>query len=247
MQFTSEATPDGVSAKDFRLGAVPGVLWTPTATIQPRPLVLLAHGGGQHSKSPGVAARARFYVTECGYSVAAVDAPGHGDRPRTEDDERFTVRLRALMADGGDIGPLIADNNRRLAAQAVPEWQTTVDALLRRDDIGATTAIGFWGVSLGSTVGMPLVARDQRIVAAVFGLAGNPALARDAARVTVPVQFLMQWDDEFVEREAALALYDAFGSNEKTLHANPGRHTSVPAFEMESSARFFTRHLTPPA
>lgn len=247
MQFTSEATPDGVSAKDFRVGAVPGVLWTPTATIQPRPLVLLAHGGGQHSKSPGVAARARFYVTECGYSVAAVDAPGHGDRPRTEDDERFTVRLRALMADGGDIGPLIADNNRRLAAQAVPEWQTTVDALLRRDDIGATTAIGFWGVSLGSTVGMPLVARDQRIVAAVFGLAGNPALARDAARVTVPVQFLMQWDDEFVEREAALALYDAFGSNEKTLHANPGRHTSVPAFEMESSARFFTRHLTPPA
>jgi hypothetical protein len=55
-------------------------------------------------------------------------------------------------------------------------------------------------------------------------------------------EFLLQWDDELVPREAGLALFDAFASREKTLHANPGRHTEVPAFELESSARFFTRH-----
>jgi len=45
-------------------------------------------------------------------------------------------------------------------------------------------------------------------------------------------------------RESGLALFDAFGSAEKTLHANPGPHMGVPAFELESSERFFTRHLS---
>jgi hypothetical protein len=27
------------------------------------------------------------------------------------------------------------------------------------------------------------------------------------------------------------------------MHANPGRHAEVPAFELESSERFFGRHL----
>jgi hypothetical protein len=40
-----------------------------------------------------------------------------------------------------------------------------------------------------------------------------------------------------------MALFDAFASREKTLHANPGRHAGVPAFELDSSQRFFTRHL----
>jgi len=53
----------------------------------------------------------------------------------------------------------------------------------------------------------------------------------------------VQWDDELVPRDSGLALFDAFASREKTLHANPGRHTGVPAFELDSSERFFTRHL----
>jgi hypothetical protein len=31
------------------------------------------------------------------------------------------------------------------------------------------------------------------------------------------VEFLLQWDDEAVTRDAALALFDAFASAEKTL------------------------------
>jgi hypothetical protein len=57
------------------------------------------------------------------------------------------------------------------------------------------------------------------------------------------VQFLLQWDDERVPREHGLALFDAFGSAEKTLHVNPGRHGELPAHELESSLRFFDRHL----
>ena len=48
---------------------------------------------------------------------------------------------------------------------------------------------------------------------------------------------------ELVLRDSGLALFDAFASPEKTLHANPGRHAGVPAFELDSSERFFARHL----
>jgi fermentation-respiration switch protein FrsA (DUF1100 family) len=68
-------------------------------------------------------------------------------------------------------------------------------------------------------------------------------LAEAATQVTIPVEFLLQWDDELIPRESGLALFDAFASPEKSLHANPGRHGDVPMFEVESSLRFFGRHL----
>jgi hypothetical protein len=57
------------------------------------------------------------------------------------------------------------------------------------------------------------------------------------------VEFLMQWDDERVPRAQSLALFEAFASAEKTLHANPGKHAELPAFEDDSTLRFFDRHL----
>jgi hypothetical protein len=56
-------------------------------------------------------------------------------------------------------------------------------------------------------------------------------------------QVLLQWDDELVARADGLALFDAFGSACKTLHANPGRHGEVPLSELDSTERFFARHL----
>jgi fermentation-respiration switch protein FrsA (DUF1100 family) len=103
--------------------------------------------------------------------------------------------------------------------------------------------VGYWGVSLGTLIGVPLAAAEPRIRAGVFGLAGAGVLAEAAARVKVPVEFLLQWDDELVPRADGLALFDAFASAEKTLHANPGRHMEVPEFELDSSERFFARHL----
>lgn len=61
--------------------------------------------------------------------------------------------------------------------------------------------------------------------------------------MTIPVQLLLQWDDELVPRASGLALFDALASSDKTLHANSGRHLDVPRFEIESAERFFLRHL----
>ena len=241
MRFIAETTSNGVSERLFTVDEIPGVLWSPVGATGRRPLVLLGHGGGQHKKAPDLVARAHRYVRARGFAVAAIDAPGHGDRPRTRQDERFSATVRERAAAGEPIGPLVADHNAALAARAVPEWQATLDALQTLDLLGGP--VGYWGVSLGSAIGVRFVAAEPRIAAAVFGLAGHETLSEPAAQVTVPVEFLLQWDDEHVPRDSGLALFDAFASREKTLHANPGRHADVPAFERDSSERFLTRHL----
>ena len=45
------------------------------------------------------------------------------------------------------------------------------------------------------------------------------------------------------DRQAALELFDAFGSLEKTLNANMGGHTGVPQSAGDAAASFFVRHL----
>ena len=69
-------------------------------------------------------------------------------------------------------------------------------------------------------------------------------LFETARQVTIPLQFLLQWDDEGMERQPVLDLFDAFGAKEKTLHANLGGHAGVPWFEVDDAARFFARHLS---
>jgi pimeloyl-ACP methyl ester carboxylesterase len=239
VRFLSDATADGVREREFLVGEVPGVLWAPAGAGGPRPLILMGHGGGQHKKAPGQLVRARHFVTGHGFAVASVDAPGHGGRLEDAEAARLTAAIRQRAEAGEPFADELASANARRAALAVPEWQATLDAL--RDEEGGP--VGYYGVSLGSAIGIPFVAAEPRVGAAVLGLAGHRSLAGPARRVTVPVEFLVQWDDELVPREGALALFDALGSADKTLHANPGRHIEVPGFELDGSARFLARHL----
>ena len=242
MRFTSETSSGGVREQLFTLGEIPGVLWTPEGAAGTRPLILMGHGGGQHKKAPGIVARARRFAAERGYAAAAVDVPGHGDRPTDEEYDRIATGNQARVAAGEDLAPLIARFQALVARQTVPEWQAVLDAVQELDHVGAGP-VGYWGVSLGCGLGVPFIAAEPRVRAAVLGLGGVLASAGDAARITVPVEFLVQWDDERVPRAQSLALFDALASAEKTLHANPGKHMEVPAFEVDSTLRFFARHL----
>ena len=243
MRFSAETTADGVTERLFTIGGAPGAVWTPADARGPRPLVLLGHGGGGHRSHPSVVDRARRYVAAAGYAVAALDAPGWGGRPAPAEYEPFNAEIEELLAAGKNPGDAYARRGVVAARIAIPEWQAAIDALTALDWIGRDTLIGYWGVSLGTAIGLPLVAAEPRISAAVLGLMGLPTLEEPAARLTVPVEFHLQWDDEIVPRAAGLDLFDAIGSPEKTLHANPGRHADVPMFEVDSSARFFARHL----
>jgi len=242
MRFIGETSSDGVTEQLFTLGEIPGVLWTPDDAPGARPLILMGHGGGQHKKAPGIAARARHFAAEGGFAVAAVDAPHHGDRPKDEEFVRIATENRARMAVGEDPAALVAALHDLLAGQAVAEWQAVITAVQALDRVAAGPA-GYWGMSLGCGLGVPLLAAEPRVGAAVLGLLGVHGLAETAARVTAPVQFLLQWDDDLVPRDQGLALFDALASAEKTLHANPGRHGEIPGFETDGSLRFFARHL----
>jgi dienelactone hydrolase len=240
--ISSPTSSDGVIERLFTLGEIPGVLWTPEGATGIRPLILMGHGGGQHKKAPRIVAGARRFAGGCGFAAVAIDAPGHGDRPKTGELDRAFTEMRARAAVGEPMFPLVAGLHTLLAEQAVAEWHSVLDAVADLGDVG-DGPVGYLGMSLGCGLGVPLVAAEPRIRAAVLGLSGALGLAEAAARITVPVQFVMQWDDERVPRQEALALFDAIASAEKTLHANPGKHGDVPAFETESSLGFFARHL----
>ncbi|WP_433729751.1 alpha/beta hydrolase [Actinoplanes sp. CA-051413] len=248
MRFTSRTSSDGVTEQLFTLtstsgAVVPGVLWTPEHAAGVRPLILMGHGGGQHKQAPGIVGRARRFVAEGGFAVAALDAPGHGDRPRSAEQDRIIGELRTRAQAGGELAPVVAALHNLLAGQAVPEWRAALDALQNLDHVGAGP-VGYWGMSLGCGLGVPFVAAEPRVRAAVLGLNGAETSAEAAARITVPVEFLVQWDDQLVPRAASLALFELFASAEKTLHANPGGHGDVPVFELDSALRFFGRHLS---
>jgi dienelactone hydrolase len=246
MRFNSESTSNDVIERTFTVDEVPGVLWSPAPADSPSTLLLLGHPGGLNKLAQGLVARARYYVTTLGVRVAAIDAPGHGDRPRSVEDARWVDEMQRARAAGEPLGPIISEFNASISERAVPEWIATLDALQSLPEI-ADGPVGYSGMTLATEIGVRLIATDPRIGAAALGGAfASDSLIEVARRITVPVQYLLAWDDPEIDRESTFILYDALGSTEKSLHANPGPHSRVPWFETEDSARFFARHLLVP-
>jgi dienelactone hydrolase len=238
MEFIGEAQVSrGVCERrfdhDVNGEVIPGIVWTPEGADGMRPLVLIGHGGSQHKRAPNVLALARRIVRHLGYAAAAIDGPLHGDR--LDGDEPLSIEER-MRLDQDDVA-------RRFRA-ARDEWRETLTALKALPDIGDGPT-GYWGLSMGTVIGLPFVASEPRIDAAVLGLMGISVDARgEAARaINVPVLFLVQWDDELIKRADALALFDTLGTKDKTMHVNPGLHSSVPAFEIKASEEHFAKHL----
>lgn len=256
MHFTSEQRlDDGVIERTFTLGEIPGILWTPAPTPTPAsasvappapapaPLILISPPPlGLRTMYPRLAGRARHYAAEYGFAAATIELPGSGDRPRWDAAEQARAELRRVLEAGEPVTDEIVDALvLPLVERAAPEWRTALDALLALPGIGGP--VGYEGGIIA--LGTRLAAVEPRIAAAAF-FAGSfvpKAMFEEARQVTVPLHVLLQWDDEGNDRQAALDLFDAFGSKEKTLHANMGGHTGVPEFELDAGARFFARHL----
>jgi dienelactone hydrolase len=241
MRFTSERRlDDGFIEREFTLGEIPGILWTPVSVSVPAPLILLGHPGGLPDMHPRLAARARASA-EYGFAAATIELPGSGDRPRSAAAEQARADLRRAMAADEPVDEIVDRLVLPLVEKAVPEWQATLDALLSLPEIGGP--VGYSGGVIA--IGIRLAVVEPRISAAGF-FAGSfvpAAMFEEAKQITLPLQVLLQWDDEGNDRQAALDLFDAFGSQEKTLHANMGGHTGVPQFEVDDGSRFFARHL----
>ncbi|MER7758725.1 alpha/beta hydrolase [Streptomyces sp. NPDC097619] len=265
MRFLSEQLlDDGVRERRFTLDGVPGILWTPASAPDPAapssspslsasaapssgasaaaPLVLLGHPPlGLDAMYPRLVARARQAAAD-GFASATLELPGSGERPRLPGVDRARAELRRRLRDGEPVGDRLVDELvLPLVERAVPEWRTALDSLVLLPGLGGP--VGYSGGLI--SVGTRLAAVEPRVSAAVL-FAGSfvPRVSfEEARRVTVPVHVLLQWDDEGNDRQAALDLFDAFGSADKTLHANTGGHTGVPAHAGDAAQRFFVRHL----
>ena len=177
-----------------------------------------------------------------GCAAVAIELHGSGDRPRLAAADQARADLRRAVEVGEPVDEIVDALVLPLVDRAVPEWQATLDAALSLPEIGGP--VGFSGGVIA--IGIRLAVVGPRIAAALL-FAGSfvpRTIFEEARQVTIPLHVLLQWDDEGNDRQMALDLFDAFGSMEKTLHANLGGHTGVPSFEADASAQFFVRHLS---
>lgn len=234
------STEPGTSARAFTLQVegrkVPGVVWFSDEARGPRPLVLVGHGGSGHKCSNLVLDIMRALVTQHGFAVAAIDGPVHGGRREVFDDGvAVRTEFRALWATGKSVEPMVAD------------WRATLDALCTLPQIDPTR-VGWYGVSMGTAYGLPFVAADARIKAAVLGMWGtcrvaSECLVTNGPAVVCPVQFHQKIDDEFFTDAGQRDIFNHLGSSIKSLKQYPGGHVDPTPEQIDDAVAFYLQYL----
>jgi dienelactone hydrolase len=232
-----ESLDHGVREKEFRLQVqgrtVPGVAWLPPSAEGARPLVLVGHGGTGHKRADFVLDAVRVLVRERGFVVAAIDGPVHGDR-RAVPASPEVVRddFRATWDRIDTITPMVAD------------WKAVLDELCTWPEVDAR-AVGYYGLSMGTAYGLPLLAAEPRIGNAVLGMWGlsrkhSDRLLADAGSIRCRLLFLQQWNDQRFTREDQATLFDAFASADRRMYVYPGDHSDPDATRLVDIAHFLT-------
>ena len=224
--------------REVTVGArrVPVALWMPAARLGRRPLVLIGHGGSQHKTHDGVVELAARLVTDHGFAAASIDGPIHGARrPQPLSGPPMQAEFLALWKRDGRIDDVVAD------------WRAVIDALVAFDEVDAS-ALGWYGVSMGTAYGLPLLAIEDRIRAAVLGMWGvdfvnSERLGVAARAVRCPVLFQQKWDDQLFTREGQLRLFECLGATQKWLKVYPGAHVPVAGEQADDAVRFLATRL----
>ena len=222
--------------------SVPGILWQPRDAGMQTPVVLAGHGGGfgtaGHKRVDSIVTLAA-QLADNGIATLAIDQPGCGDRPGAEAEQ---ARRRTLS-----IEEAIAELwTRELVEEMARDWQASLDHIRAVHGLGGA-GVGYWGLSGGTTFGLPLVAIEPRIQAAVLGLnSAVPLMLAYAPRVTCPVLYTMNLDDHFMSRDEGLALFDALATRDKFVLAYPGDHGQNLERATSEWVRFFARRLGAP-
>ncbi len=213
-----------------------GALWEPQGAVSSS-LVAFGHGAsGNRYQAPIPYLAGRF--VNAGHMVVSIDGPVHGLRQVGPGGrEAFGAEMRRET--------MVADMNE--------DWRFAIE-LARSQSSKDLNQLAYFGLSMGSIFGIPMLADSSRelpVVVATLGLLGSQGIGNrigtrmltDAAKLTCPILFLMQLEDELFSRDGYLDLFDAFASSDKRIHANPGLHPEVPAAEMRFAFEFMQQHL----
>lgn len=221
---------------DGPAGPIPGRLWLPKDEAKARPLMLVGHGAGVDKDMSYIAVVAKAAAEKHGFATVAIDAVRHGERKDSP----------PVPADVVDTDDSPAWWSAWATDLMIADWRRVIDECQERGLVDQRVA--YWGLSMGCLYGLPLVAAEPRVQAAVLGLLGlmgatSERLERDAQSILIPVYFLRQLEDEKVPAGLAGNLFDAIGSRTKELHSNPGGHVDVPPNELFSSLAFLAWHM----
>jgi alpha-beta hydrolase superfamily lysophospholipase len=214
---------------------IPTVLWLPRRP--PAALLLACHGGGGHKQAKSIQAYVDAFLP-LSIAVLAIDGPVHGERRQDgnlDPDLAKTSFRQAWIAGVGQI-------------DIAKDFSAALDVASQRPAL-ANLPVGYIGVSMGTAYGIPLLAIDKRITAAVLGMWGlsYPAcehLPGYAAQVSCAIWFNQQWDDAIFDRVGTANLFEAIGSEQKRLAVYPGPHGELSDTRLDEAVRFLTGHLT---
>ncbi len=231
VKWLGEEVDSGCSERSFLLdrdpGPVPGVLWSPQATV-PQATALLFHGGSGHKRSDRHLRMGRWLAVEAGLAVIAIDGPYHGGRVRAP---MVPSAYQQLIVDEGIEG---------VTARMTADWLEVVSALAGLG-LADPAHVSVFGMSMGARFGLPVAAAlGARLQCAVLGKFGirqagplhpglrAPGLMATAARaICAPVLCHVQWDDEIFPRDGQFELFGALASPGKQLIARPGPHAQT--------------------
>jgi len=228
------ATLDFVAQRTAKRN-VTGAVWIPDDPNPDVPLMLFGHGASGDRYQTPIPELAQRFVEDLRCPVLSLDGPVHG--------------LRAVEPGGRQA--LFAELRRAEAvADMVEEWHFGVELAFSRDDIGPRS-LSYFGLSMGSVFGIPLLAERDDVIVSTIGLIGTTGatsnlrekLMEAASKLTHPVFCIMQLEDELFPRDGYLELFDSIGSEDKRLHANPGLHPEVPLEELLFSFEFMKGHI----
>lgn len=175
---------------------VPAALWLPDGP-PPQKITLIGHGGYGHQHEAGMLRIVELLLRDHHSAVLLIDGPVHGQR----------------RADGG-LDPEVVKRDWREYWHADPhigemveDWQAALNWALAAS--GAAEVYYYYGLSMGTVYGLPLIAADSRIRAAVLGMWGTsnisgPRLLQDADAVGVPVVFYTCLQDAIASEEFIL-------------------------------------------
>lgn len=231
----------GCNTYDFQittaLSKIPGALWMPT-TSDCRGLVLYGHGGSRHKREETVLDFAKIAINKHHMAVAAIDGPIHGARqndPGQTPQEIQAAFLAKWKTDDNGVQTMIAD------------WRATLDGLADHPKL-SDLKVGYFGLSMGHAYGVPFIADEQRVSAAVIGLWGanypnSDHLVDAASQIHCPtISFHMQ-DDSFFTLDGAMTLFGAISNEDKRLIIMPGPH-SLTTEQSDSGLSFLADHIS---
>jgi dienelactone hydrolase len=179
---------------------------------------------------------AECFTARHAFAVAAIDGPIHGARRGAPlSGPAMQAEFLALWPKDDRIDDMVED------------WRGVLDALCATGDV-EPSAIGWYGVSMGTAYGLPLVAAERRIRAAVLGMWGldfvnSERLGMAARNVECPVLFQQKWSDQLFGREGQLRLFDCLKTENKWLKIYPGAHLPVSGEQADDVEQFLATRL----